>query len=74
MLSNRGSTRPLKNLVSAVMSSNSACFLRLSLGVVFYLLNLSHFINALLPNIPTGSLFSTTGLEASFVFAVPVAD
>ncbi len=65
---------PLKNLVSAVMSSNSACFLRLSLGVVFYHLNLSLSINALLPNIPTGPLFSTTGLEASFVFAVPVAD
>ena len=65
MLSNRGSTNPLKNLVSAVMSSNSACFLRLSLGVVFYHLNLSLFIDALLTNIPTGPLFSTTGLEAS---------
>src|SRR5215203_2046029 len=45
MFSRRGlDTRSLKNLVSAVMSDNSAGFLRLYLGVVSYHLDLTCFI------------------------------
>jgi hypothetical protein len=46
MFSRRGlATRSPKNLVSAAMSDNSACFLRLCFGVVSYHLDLTCFSN-----------------------------